>query len=40
VNAEILEFLLTQHDEAAGCFGEYRRVLGRNFKKEFHKLDI
>jgi hypothetical protein len=40
VHQGILEFLLARHDDAVECFTEYRKVLGKHFKKEFHVLDL
>jgi len=40
VHQGILDFLISRHDDAVQCFAEYRTVLGKHFKKEFHVLDL
>lgn len=40
VHQGILDFLIAKHDDAIECFKEYREVLGKHFKKEFHHLDL
>jgi hypothetical protein len=40
VHPAILDFLIARHDDAIECFRQYREVLGKHFKKEFHILDL
>lgn len=41
VNKDFLNFVISQHDESTGLvWKEYREILSKNFKKEFHILDL
>ena len=40
VHPEMLDFFISHHEDSIETFKKYRDVLGRNFKKEFHPLDI
>ncbi len=40
VNQEVLNFLLTKHQNDKDEYVQYRELLKRNFKSEFHVLDI
>lgn len=39
-NEDFINFLLSQHDNAHAALTEYRALLKKNFKKEFHILTI
>ena len=40
INQEVLDFMIKQHDNPSECFAQYRKLLDRTFKKEFHILDV
>lgn len=39
-NEEFINFLLTQHNNSYACLTEYRALLAKHFKKQFHLLTI
>lgn len=39
-NADFVNFLLTQHDDAYECLTQYQQLLRKNFKTRFHSLTI
>lgn len=40
IHQAVLDFLIARHDDAYQCFKEYRELLDKHFKKEFHILDL
>ena len=35
----LVDFLLNTHDDAYKCYDAYRKLLKKNFKRKFHRLD-
>ncbi len=40
VNKGVLDFILSSHEDATSAWKQYRGVLDREFKKQFHTLDV
>lgn len=40
VTPALLDFLLSEHQDVFQCYDEYRKLLKRNFKNEFHSMNI
>ena len=38
VSPALMDFLLAEHSDVFHCYDDYRRLLKRNFKDEFHKM--
>lgn len=40
VNKAVLDFIMTSHDEPGAAWRQYREILKKEFKSEFHSLDV